>query len=202
MHVYTLKAKGITKIGPEPSPATYELSAVWPGKVRFHWDFGVGANKSSLTIVGVDDRGWRKIGTGAATDLTVEDSNDVRADSYAMWVSTLSTLTRPDNRLAVAPATKINGMSAFGLTVSRRSFPDITLYFDEKNGWLRKMAYRSRDAGVTLKKAMIYDGHKNIHGLMLPTKQSTIIDGKEAFAWSDIEYTFPEKIDPKVFAKP
>ncbi len=202
MQVYTLKAKGISKIVAEPSPATYELSAVWPGNVRFHWEFGAGANKNDLVIAGIDDRGWRKIGNSGVTDLSVEELNDFRADSYAMWVSTLSTLGNADSRLAVAPPSKVGDEPVFGITVSRRSFPDVTLYFGEKCGLLRKMSYRSREAGVTMKKEMVYEGHKKIHGLMLPTKQITFIQGREVFAWSEIEYTFPEKIDSKVFAKP
>ena len=202
MRVHTLKAKGITKIGPEPAPAIFESSAVWPGQVRFFWEFGAGATKSNITIAGMDDRGWRKIGTGGVMDLNIEEQNDLRADSYAMWVSTLSTLSDTESKLAVAAPTKVNGDPVFALKVSRRSFPDITLYFDEKTGLLRKMAYRSREAGVTLNKEMIYDGHKDVKGLMLPTKQSTTIQGREAFAWTEMEYAFPEKIDAKVFEKP
>jgi hypothetical protein len=202
MHVHTLKAKGTMKIGNDPLPATFEESAVWPGQVRFSWEWGTGSTKNSVTMGGADDRGWRKIGTAAAMDLGIEEQNDLRADAYAMWVATLSTLSDTDSKLAVATPTKINGDPAFGIKVTRRSFPDITLHFDEKTGMLRKMAYRSRESGVTLNKEFLYDGHKQIKGLMLPTKETIIIQGKEAFVWGDLEYEFPEKIDAKTFEKP
>lgn len=202
MRVHTLKAKGTMKIANEPMPAMFEESAVWPGQVRFFWEWGTGATKNSVTLGGVDDRGWRKIGTAPAMDLSIEEQNDLRADAYAMWVATLSTLSETDSNLAVATPTKINGGPAFGIKVTRRSFPDVTLYFDEKTGLLRKMAYRSREAGVTLNKELIYDGHKQIKGLMLPTKQTIVIQGKEAFVWGELNYEFPEKIDAKTFERP
>lgn len=202
MRVHTLKAKGTMKIANEPMPAMFEESAVWPGQVRFHWEWGTGAAKNSVTLGGVDDRGWRRIGTSATMDLSIEEQNDLRADAYAMWVATLSTLSEIDSKLTVVTPIKINGDPAFGIKVTRRSFPDVSLYFDEKTGLLRKMAYRSREAGVTLNKELIYDGHKQIKGLMLPTKQTIVIQGKEAFAWAEMEYEFPEKIDAKVFEMP
>jgi hypothetical protein len=202
MRVHTLKAKGTMKIGNEPMPATFEQSAVWPGQVRFFWEWGTGAAKNSVTIAGANDGGWRRIGTGPAMDMSIEEKNDLRADAYAMWVATLSTLSDTDTKLAVATPIKINGDPAFGLKVTRRSFPDVTLYFDEKSGLLRKTTYRSREAGVTLNKELTYDGHKPTKGLMLPTKETIVIQGKEAFLWGELEYEFPEKIDAKVFEMP
>lgn len=202
IRVHTLKAKGITKLGGEPSPATYEESAVWPGHVRFFWEFGTGSSKNNITIAGIDDRAWRKVGTAGVADLGPEELNDFRADAYAMWVSTLSTMSDAESKLTMAAPTKVNGVPVLGLKVSRRSFPDITLYFDEKSGLLRKMSYRSREAGVNLNKEMIYEGHKDVKGLMLPTKLTIVIQGREAFAWGEMEYGFPEKIDAKTFEKP
>jgi hypothetical protein len=202
MRIHTLKAEGVMNLGPDKTPATFEQSAVWPGHVRFFWEWGTGTAKNSIAIGGIDDSAWRKIGPAAAMDLQFDDINDVRADAYAMWVATLSTLSEADSKLTVATPTKINGDPAFGIKVSRRSFPDVTLYFDEKSGLLRKMAYRAREAGVTANKELIYDGHKPIKGLMLPSKQTIVIQGKEAFVWSKLEYDFPEKIDSKTFEKP
>ena len=64
------------------------------------------------------------------------------------------------------------------------------------------MAYRSREAGVLLNKEFHYDGYKEVDGLMLPTKHATVIQGNEVAVWNEVEYAFPEKIDPKTFQKP
>lgn len=202
LRVHTLKAKGISHAGTDPSPAEHEMSAVWPGQIRLRWDFGVGASKTTVTVGGSDDRGWRKVGDTKAVDLSIEELNDFRADTYAIWVATLSTLNDVDNKLTVASPSKVNGEVVLGLKITRRSWPDVTLYFDSKSALLRKMAYKAREAGVTANKEFIYDGHKDFKGLMLPTKQSLMIGNREVFVWNEIEYDFPEKIEPKLFEKP
>jgi hypothetical protein len=170
--------------------------------MRLTWEFGTGEKKRTFTVVMAGDRGWRT-GVGMPTeDLGIEVLNDVRTDAYAIWVSTLTTLKDPESKLAMAGRTKVNHDPALGLRVSRRPWPDITLYFDEKTALLRKMAYRSREAGVLLNKEFLYDGHKDVGGLKLPTKQKTIVDGQEMAEWTELDYGFPDKIDPKKFEKP
>jgi hypothetical protein len=199
--VHTIKAKGESRLAPDPVPATFELAAVWPGKMRVSWEFGTGAMKNVVTLCGSDDRGW-KAGSFPTTEMTIEEMNDFRSDAYAVWVSTLSTLSDAETKLAPAAKSKVNDSPVIGLKVSRRPWPDVTLYFDEKNYLLRKMAYRSREAGVFLNKEVVFDGHKETAGLQLPTKQSTIMQGRELYRWTEMQYAFPEKIDPKTFEKP
>src|SRR4029079_420843 len=81
---YTLKAKGKSHLTAEPVDTTFDLIAVWPGKMRATWEFGGGANKKSATMCAVDDQGWQ-VATGLApADLTPEELTDFRADAYAV----------------------------------------------------------------------------------------------------------------------
>jgi len=64
------------------------------------------------------------------------------------------------------------------------------------------MAYVTRDAGVLAAREMLFDGHKVFGGVRLPTKQTLLINKREALVWTEMEYAFPDKIDPKVFEKP
>jgi hypothetical protein len=198
---HTLKAKGESRLTPEPAPATFELAAVWPGQLRARWEFGTGAMKNTLTLCGSDDRGW-KAGSFPTVEMNIEEMNDFKSDAYALWVSTLSTLSDAETKLAPAARSKVNDAPVLGLKVSRRPWPDVTLYFDEKTSLLRKMSYRSRDAGVFMNKEFVYDGYKESAGLQLPTKQSTIVQRREVYRWTEMEYAFPDKIDPKTFEKP
>jgi hypothetical protein len=202
LRTYTLKAKGVSKINPDPQPATHEIVAVWPGKMRATWEFGTGPAKNSLTLCFSDDRGWKRL-TGAGTfDFTVEELNDFRADAYAFWVATLATLSDPETTLAMTPKAKVGADVVVGLRLARRPWPEITLYFDEKTLLLRKMAYQSRDAGVIMAKEMTYDGHKEFKGVKLPTKQTTVVKGRLIYEWTEMDYTFPDRVDPKTFEKP
>jgi len=200
--VHTMKAKGLSKHGPKPEAATWEVAAVWPGEMRLTWEFGVGDRKSTYTVAMSGDRGWIGGPGSPAEDLGIEKFNDVRTDAYALWVATLTTLKDAETKLAAAGRAKVDEVPVVGLKVSRRPWPDITLYFDEKSGLLRKMAYRSRENGVFMNKEFVYDGHKDIGGLVVPTKERMSIQGREVAEWTEVEYAFPDKLDPKIFDKP
>lgn len=202
LRTYTLKAKGVSKLGGDPAPANHEVFAVWPAKLKATWEFGTGAMKNAATICITDDRGWKRMGAAGTFDLTIEELNDFRADAYTFWVFTLTTLSDPETKLTVLPKDKVGDQPVVGLKLTRRPWPDVTLYFDEKSHLLRKMAYRSRDAGVVMEKEMIYDGHKEFGGVKLPTRQTTLVKGREISQWTEMEYTTPDTIDAKAFAKP
>lgn len=201
IRVHTLKAKGFSTLGEKPVPVTVELAASWPGHLKAVSEFGSGATKNIFTMCGTNDRGWKKFNTDAAIDLSVDETADFRGDAYGIWVSTLTTLNDADSKLSGAGRAKVGDDPVLGLKVSRPSWQDVTLYFHEKTGLLRKMTYRSRDHGATTTKDVTYDGHKLSGGLMLPTRQTTTIDGRELYTWTEMDYAFPEKIDPKVFEK-
>lgn len=200
--VHTVKATGIFRPGADQVPATFEMAAVYPGRMKLTWEFGTGAMKTTATLCGADDQGWRKGSNFTAQDLTVEEVNDFRADAYAIWVATLITLDDKETTLAPAGRTRAGPSPLVGLKVVRRPWPEVTLWFDEKTGLLRKMTYKSREAGATLNKEMTYDGHKEASGLMVPTKHTVSIQGRPVYNWEGLEYSFPERIDPAVFAKP
>lgn len=199
---FTMKAKGVSKLAPEPLPGTFEMAATYPGHMRLTWEFGKEGAKSSVTLCGTDDRGWKKGSNFPLADMTVEEVNDFRADAYAIWVSTLITLEDRDNRLSAAGKSKVASTPVVGLKVARRPWPDVTLWFEEKSGLLRKMTYQSREAGALLSKEMSFDGHKEVSGLEVPTKYTMRVNGRDVYLWTDIEYAFPARIDPAVFAKP
>jgi hypothetical protein len=200
--VHTMKAKGISRARGDEAQATCEIFAVWPGQMRLTWEWGTGDKKTSFIVIATGDRGWQA-GTGMLSEeLKLEMLNDVRTDIYAIWVATLTTLKDAETKLSLAGRSKVGDTPVLGLKVSRRPWPDITLYFDEKSGLLRKMTYRSREGGVFLDKEFLYDGHKDVDGLKVPTKQITRVGGAEIADWTEIEYSFPEKIDSKKFEKP
>jgi hypothetical protein len=202
--VHTFKAKGVSKLkDPDhPEPATWDVAAAWPANIRLTWELGDTDKKTRFTLISTGDRGWQSGTNNPTQELMLEVLNDVRTDAYAIWVSTLTTLTDAETTLTYAGKSKLNDQPVLGLKVSRRPWPDITLYFDEKTSLLRKMAYRSREAGVLLNKEFLYDGYKEVNGLMVATKHRTIIQGREIANWTEVEYAFPDKIDPKTFEKP
>lgn len=199
--MFTLKAKGVSRVNSEATPATFELTAVYPSKLKATWEFS-GDTKTAVTICGSDDRGWRKAAGFDAGDLPSEELNDFRNDTYGVFASTLIVLTGPETKLTLGPKSKVGGDAVVGLKLTRRPYPEITLYFDETTNLIRKMAYKSRENGVLLGKEMVFGGHKLVGGMMLPTTQTTLVQGREVYSWTDIQFTFPDKLPGETFDKP
>jgi hypothetical protein len=200
--LFRLKAKGTSKMSAEPTEATFELTAVYPGKVKSTWEFGGAENRKFVTDCAADDRGWRKGSDFPAIDVSVEELNDYRTDVYAVFSSTLITLTEPETKVSLAGRSKVGVDPVVGLQLSRRPYPPVTLLFDEKTYQLRKMSYRGRVNGVVMTKEMTYGGHKSVGGLSLPTTQTTTVDGREIYTWTEMTFDFPDKLDSKTFDKP
>jgi hypothetical protein len=199
---FKMKAKGISKLSAEPQPANFELVAIYPGKLKGTWEFGGGENKQFVSIAASNDTGWRHGKDFPPADLSVEELNDFRSDMFGVFTSTLLTLTETDVKLTIAERAKVQGNTVVGLKVFRRPYPEMTLYFDETTYLPRKMIYRGRESGVLMTKEMIYGGHKETGGLTLPTTQTTIVQGKEIYTWTEMTFEFPDRIDLKVFEKP
>jgi hypothetical protein len=199
---FTQKCKGTSRFGADPVPATMSRTGVYPDKLREDWEFGEGPDKTGLAVCVAGDNGWRKAKGAETYDLPIDELNELRADAYAVWASTLVTLTDADTKLSLAGRSKVGDDPVVGLKVSRRPYPDLTLFFDEKTYLLRKLEYRSRGGGIVLQKEMFFSGHKDVGGLMLPTRLITAAQGKEMCNWTEVEYGFPDVIEKKEFQKP
>ena len=199
---FALKAKGTSLLGPEPAAGSFELVAVYPGKLKVSWAFGTGDARTAVSVCASDDKGWRSQSGAPTRDMTVEELNDLRTDTYGVFASTLLTLTEPETKLSLGGRSKVDGEPVVGLKLSRRPFPEVSLYFDEKTYLLRKMAYKGRENGVIVSKEMVFGGHKEVGGLMLPTTQSTRAQGEEKYNLAEIEFTFPVQLDLRTFDKP
>jgi hypothetical protein len=200
--LFRLKAKGSSKMSAEPTAATFDLAAAYPGKLKATWEFGGGQNKQFAIVCAADDKGWRQGTNFPVTDLTLEELNDFRTDVYGVFSSTLLTLTEPDTKLALAGRSKVGSDPVIGLRLTRRPYPAVTLQFDEKTYLLRRMSYRGRENGVLMTKEMTYGSHKAVGGLTLPTTQTTAVDGREVYTWTEMTFEFPDKLDAKTFDKP
>lgn len=200
--MFVLKAKGKASPRGVPEDASLDLFAVYPGKVKATWEFMGSGSKHFHTVCGRDDTGWRRASNIPVMDLSVEEVNDFRSDVYAVFSSTLLTLTEPETKVSPGERAKVGGDPVIGLKLSRRPFREVTLYFDERTHLLRKMFYYSRENGVVTSKEMIYGGHKEVNGLTLPTTQRTFVDRKEAYTWTEMTFEFPDKVDVKTFEKP
>lgn len=200
--MFVMKAKGTASPRGKDEPASLEFLAVYPGKLKATWEFAGDSSKYFHTICARDDVAWRQASNVPVTELSVDEVNDFRSDVYAVFSSTLLTLTEPETKVSPGGRAKVGGDPVVGLKLSRRPFRDVTLYFDERTHLLRKMSYHSREGGVVSSKDMLYGGHKEIAGLTVPTTQTTFVDGKKVYNWTEMTFEFPDKLDVQTFEKP
>jgi hypothetical protein len=200
--LFTLKAKGKSRVTGTETPADFDLAAVYPGKLKATWEFGAGAGKQFVTMCASDDRGWRQGTNFPPTDLSVEELNDFRSDAYGLFASTLLPLTEKETKVSLGGRAKVGEDPVVSLKLVRRPYPEVTLSFDEKTLLLRKMGYRSRENGRLMLKEMVYSNHQTVGGLALPATQTTYVDGGEKFTWTEMTFAFPDNLNIKTFEKP
>ena len=194
--------KGTVNQGGKSTPGVRESHIVWPSHYLAQFTLGEKPGTVTVTLCTNGDQGWRSSTGTPPGDLSIAELNEMRIDIYALWVCSLLFLKEGGTKFTAIPDAKVEGVTCKGLLINRRGYPDISLYFDSEKYLLRKASYKGRELGVAKQKELFFSDHKETGGLMLPTKSALRLDGKEVFTWTSIEYTFPDSIDKKKFAKP
>jgi hypothetical protein len=195
-------ATGTMRIGKDDVKIRREIAATWPDNFLIVFSFVEGSTPKTVAISHSGDTGWTRTSGMPVEELGVDKLNDFLADSYGERLSTFLPLTEPGLKLTSLGKGRIGGETLVGLKVARRGWPEMSLYFDPTTMNLRKAQYRSREAGIPRNKEITFDGYKDFGGYQLPTKQVITIEGKELTNYGEIQYTLPETIDKKRFAKP
>ncbi len=198
-HVCMGKGKGRLPTGFEE--VTMLRQCVWPGSFKITFVFGKEPMKLSSTVGVQDDRGWQTQ-ANVAGDLPSERVSEVRMSIYGICVSMLFPLRESGVKVSVIPGVKVGGEPTVGLRVTRRAWPEVSLYFDEKTMLLRKQVFRSPEQGVTVTKEDYFEDYKNFDGINMPTKIRNFVGGVEMFSWEGLDYTFPASLEKEIFDKP
>jgi hypothetical protein len=180
-------------------PFTSKVTRSLPDRVRLEFDI----DKRLQTVIVLDgDRGWQR-DSGPAAPLSPTRRREVREDAYVWWITTLvPLLSAPGFKLDTAPEVQVNGEPAAGVKVVRKGYADTTLYFLKRNGLLVKAERRATEAGLSVDKVYLYASHRNFDGVTLHGKETILINGKKYAEVTLSDYSFPAKIDAKVFGRP
>jgi hypothetical protein len=168
----------------------------WPDKFRMEIE-GV------FTIVLNGDKGWIKEG-GETKDMTKEQLAQQIMDQKAGWVTTLLPLADKAFKIKAIGEAKVGKDEALGVKVTRKDYPDVTLYFDKKSGLLVKSTFLTKSPEQKFKEVTqdnYYQKYRDIDGVKLPGKMVIKRDGK-VFVEEEVSDYKAGKVDAKVFGRP
>jgi hypothetical protein len=192
----TMKEKGIYYGGEKPEPYTGIYSFHWPDKFRMEIE-------GFFIEVVNGDKGWTKKGN-ETKEMTKEQLTQELSDQKAGWITTLLPLEDKAFHLKAIGETKVDKQDTLGVKVTRKDYPEVTLYFDKGTSLLVKSSFRTKSAEQKFKEVTqdnYYSKYRVIDGAKLPGKMVIKRDDK-LFVEADVVDYKAGKVNPKVFARP
>src|SRR5437763_15660135 len=97
---------------------------------------------------------------------------ELREEAYVSYATTLVPLTKEGYTLSTLAKTKVDGEAAVGIKVVRKGYPDLRLYFLERNGLLVRVEREATLVGLKIAKEYRYSTFKSFDGVKLPTRET------------------------------
>ncbi len=192
----TFKGKGIYYGMGKGLPYTGTYAVQWPDKFRMEI-------KGFYMMVLDGDKGWTKK-EKETKEMTKEEVAQEQSNQKAGWITTLLPLADKAFQVKAIGATKVDKQDALGVKVTRKDYPDVTLYFDKQSGLLVKSSFRFQSAAEKSKEVTqdnYYKEHREIDGVQLPSKMVIKRDDK-LFVEEEISDYKAGKLDAKIFGRP
>jgi hypothetical protein len=194
-------ARGVMILFGKEVPFLAETITALPDRFRVNLELSPDEQKIKMIVVVNGDRGWRASG-GVALELAKEELDDLREETYVTWLATLVPLKDKAFVLSPLPEISVDGRPAVGLKAARPGHGDVKLYFDKRSHLLVKIERRGREGGLPVDKEYLYREHKNFEGVQLATKYVEMTNGKKFTEVLGLTYSFPRRVDERVFEKP
>lgn len=194
-------ARGVMILFGKEVPFIAETTTALPDRFRVALELSPDEQKIKMTIVVNGDRGWRASG-GVSLELAKEELEDLREETYVTWLATLLPLKDKGFVLSLLPEIQVDGRPAVGIQASRQGHGDVKLYFDKRAHLLVKIERRGREGGLAVDKEYLYREHKSFEGVQLATKYVELTNGKKFTEVLGTTYSFPRRVDDRLFAKP
>src|SRR5262249_8235779 len=99
---------------------------------------------------------------------------------------------------------KVDKNAALGVKVTRKDYPEVTLYFDKETGLLVKSSFRTKSPEQKFKEVTqdnYYQKYRDIEGVKLPGKMA-INRTATVFVEEEVSDYKAGKVDAKAFARP
>jgi hypothetical protein len=175
---------------------------------RFRVQMEIDANGTKFVFIEIldGDKGYRKVGDMATTELDKEQLAEAIENAYAGRVEALVPLIK-DKGFELSPLgeVKVEDRAAVGVRVSHKGHRDINLFFDKTTGLLVKSERTVKDlmmGGKEFAQEELPSDYKDVGGVKHPMKIVIKRDGKDFVDGELSDFEVQDKLDASVFAKP
>ena len=140
----------------------------------------VSGQRHRLVRVVRGDRGWVKF-NDRVQELEPLAHAEEKERLHASWIATLVPLTLGAIEKTLVGSIDIDGRPAYGVRVSGEGHRDVTLWFDQESGLLRKKETRVSDlarGGLQVAQETFYGGYQSVEGLQVARMVQVYWDGQ------------------------
>jgi hypothetical protein len=197
------KGKGTAYERDMEIPFTHEASMAGNDRLRMDLSAAVGGMQIQALLVINRDKAWAK-----SMDMTKEPPKDELAPVlhtlYALRMPSLLPALK-DKAYTLSPLgeVKVEDRTAVGLTVARKDYPDVNLFFDKESGLPVKCELRIKERGgreVTMH--ILYADYKESGGAKYAAKMTFKREDKQMAAIEFTELEPKDKFEDSLFDKP
>ena len=176
----------------------------YSGNYAFQWPDKFRLEIEDVFITVLDgDKGWIKK-DGETKEMTKEQLSLEQHQQKAGWITTLLPLSDKAFQVKAIGEAKVDKQDALEVKVTRKDFPDVSLYFDKNSGLLIKSSFRTKSPEQEFKEVTqdnYYSNFRVVDGAKLPSKMVIKRDDK-LFVEEEVSDYKAGKVNAKVFAKP
>jgi hypothetical protein len=175
-----------------------------PGKFRLESERT--ANGRTILFVKIinGDRGWT-LEEGKAVPMSRAELAQVRDTFYHKQMdATLLPLRDKEVTLQLLGESKVDGHTVVGLKVSRKEFPEVRMYFDQKTKLLVKSErqVRGQASSKTARFEQHYSDYREHNGVKLAHRTRRFVEGKDAGDVRITSFEVRSDLGPALFLPP
>jgi hypothetical protein len=203
LRAVTFKGKADLTIGDEQINLNHEVSARGWDKYRVQLEVQSNGRNVTILLVMNGDKAWATE-AGKVKEAKAKEIGFVRDFFYALRLPQMLPAVQKDKafRASHLGEVKVGERGAVGLAFTRKGRPDVSVFFDKKNGLPVKSVVRLKTPNNQEKEVeLLFTDYKEFDGLKHCSKITVRVDGQD-YPTELTELQTPEQLDADLFARP
>ena len=200
LRVMRFKATGKILVPGSPDrPVVIERCWQTPDRYKSSIHYAVLGKQTDLVGVLNGDQAWLQFNE-RVLPMDKTSRKEFEEQRYAEGLDRLEFLEKKGVELSRFEKMDVGGQPAVGVLVQSKGHWDVKLYFDTETGLLVKRE-RNKTKGGFIEDAEFGD-YRKVDGIPRYRTLTISQNGKKFMELKEVQFEFPDKFDPKVFAKP